>query len=67
METRVFFSFDRNDIQAAKFVCSQCPVRKPCEKFYGADSLYVTAGKTKYERLLEQWHRITTPDEDNFA
>lgn len=66
MESRVFFSFHPLHIIDAKGICRKCPVKGPCAKKYG-DSLFVVAGKTKYERLLEKWHRISSPDEDNFG
>ena len=65
IDTRLFTSFDRDNIDAAKLICMPCKVKAEC-LVTNFDTPWVIAGMTKYERLKKVWQRIDSPEESNF-
>ena len=55
------------EIDAVKRMCKSCPVQAECIKWTEElDGSWISAGTTKYERLMLQWKRVEKENESNF-
>jgi len=63
-----WFSYDIDDIEYAKGVCSQCEVKLQC--FANAlenDFMGVNAGISEFEFMMETWKEAKTENESNWT
>jgi len=63
-----FTSFHINDVEEAKSICSKCTVQVECIIANAdVDGTFISAGLSKYDRLLIQWKRAESKNEENFG
>lgn len=63
-----FTSFHINDVTYAKVVCAKCPVQVECIIANAEiDGSFISAGLSKYDRLMIQWRRVDNENESNFG
>jgi len=62
-----FTSFQVDEVNEAKSICANCTVQVECI-FANAetDGTFISAGLSKYDRLLIEWKRVNNTDEGNF-
>lgn len=64
-DTKIFISYDINDIELAKSICKTCPVRVQC--YHDYDQMQAIAGGFSFfERLQDSWQRIENEKETNW-
>ena len=62
-----FTSFQIDDVVDAKAVCSGCTVQVECIMANAeVDGTFISAGLSKYDRLLIQWEKVDDEHEGNF-
>lgn len=62
-----FLSFDLDEVEKMKSLCSSCPVKQECIKWTEEiDGHFVSAGTSRYDRKVLQWKRIDDVNESNF-
>ena len=62
-----FTSFHIDDIQEAKSICEGCQVQVECIVATAeTDGSFISAGMSKYDRLLLQWKRVESANEASF-
>lgn len=67
-DNKIFLSFNQDEVEEAKQICKDCPVQKECILAAAdVDSHFVSAGTSKFDRLMMQWKRVSSLDESNFA
>jgi hypothetical protein len=64
-DLKIFSSYDRNDIIIAKSICQTCRVKRECLE-YCHDLTCVSAGMSRYDRLLLLWKRVKNERESNW-
>lgn len=64
---RKFTSYQIDDVNEAKQICSDCKVQVECIlSTADNDGEFVSAGLSKYDRLLLQWKRVENESESSF-
>lgn len=62
-----FLSFHIDAVNEAKEICESCEVQVECIIWTEEiDGCFISAGTSKYDRLLIQWNRVENIDETNF-
>jgi hypothetical protein len=62
-----FTSFHIDDITFAKSVCKDCTVQVECIIANAeVDGTFMSAGLSKYDRLLIQWEKVNNEDGESF-
>lgn len=62
-----FTSFHIDDVNFAKSVCERCSVQVECIIANAEiDGTFMSAGLSKYDRLLIQWKKVDSEDEGSF-
>lgn len=62
-----FTSFQIDDVTEAKSICAKCTVQVECIAANAEiDGTFISAGLSKYDRLVLQWERVDDKDASNF-
>lgn len=62
-----FTSYHVHDVSEAKSTCSQCSVRVECIIANAeVNGSFISAGLSKFDRLMLQWKRVENESESNF-
>lgn len=62
-----FTSFHIDDVKFAKSVCAECTVQVECIMANAEiDGTFISAGLSKYDRLIMQWKMVNDENESNF-
>ena len=62
-----FTSFHIDDVIESKSICNDCEVQVECIVSNAeSDGTFISAGLSKYDRLLLQWKRVDDSHEGNF-
>lgn len=64
-----WYSYNLDDIEYAKNICKQCPVKKECifNALSGGDFYGVNSGVSEYEFKILTWKKAKTINESNWS
>lgn len=63
-----FTSFHIDDVNEAKSICQNCTVQVECILANAEiDGTFISAGLSKYDRLLLQWRRVSSKNDKLFG
>lgn len=65
LDLRLFSSYDPKNVIKAKLVCKDCTVQKECLAF-SHDINCVSAGTSRYDRLVLLWRRVNSERQSNW-